>query len=138
MISPQTTKKDLNDLIWLSEHPEHEHRVVGIREFIDSPDYLNAKNECWPNIKDDLEDLDNSGCTEAVLCYAIGGGKSFASSILIVHRAYKVLYRYTLLFVPRTILISLFRTHLLKTLEDLLRGNIYLCKQFGTDMDLYL
>ena len=91
MISPQTTKKDLNDLIWLSEHPEHEHRVVGIREFIDSPDYLNAKNECWPNIKDDLEDLDNSGCTEAVLCYAIGGGKSFASSILIVHRAYKVL-----------------------------------------------
>ena len=91
MADPKTTKKDLDDFMWLAEHPEYEHRVVGIREFIDSPEYLNAKDECWPNIKDDLEDLDNSKCTEAVLCYAIGGGKSFASSIITTYNAYNVL-----------------------------------------------
>jgi len=77
--------------MWLSEHPECEHRVVGIREFIDSSDYLNAKNECWPSIKDDLEELFNGHYTEAVFCEAVGAGKSYKSSIIIVYMVYRVL-----------------------------------------------
>ena len=86
LISPGTTKKDLSEFLWLAEHPEYEHKVVGIREFIDSPDHLNAKNECWPSIKDDLEELFNSNCTEAVFCEAVGeshSSKRVCSSVII-------------------------------------------------------
>lgn len=91
MTNPATTKKDLDDFLWLAEHPEYEHRVVGIREFIDSPDYLNAGRECWPSIKDDLEELFNGNYTEAVFCEAVGAGKSYKSSIIIVYMVYRVL-----------------------------------------------
>jgi len=86
-----TTKRELDDLIWFLEHPEYEHRVVGIREFIDSPEYLNAGKECWDSIKDDLEELFNGNYTEAVLCQGIGSGKTFASSIIIAYLVYKAL-----------------------------------------------
>jgi len=86
-----TTKKELCDLLWLLEHPEYEHRLVDIRTFIDSPDYLNAKNECWPSIKDDLEELFQGGYDESVFCEAIGSGKSFKSSITISYLTYQTL-----------------------------------------------
>ena len=55
LTSNETSKKDLDDFAWLLEHPEYEHRVVDIRTFIDSPEYLNASEECWSSIKDDAE-----------------------------------------------------------------------------------
>lgn len=85
------TRKQLDDLVWLLEFPEYEHRVVGIREFIDSPEYLNCQRECWPSIKDDLEELFSGNYTEAVFCQAIGSGKSFASSIIIAYLVYRLL-----------------------------------------------
>lgn len=91
LINPATTNRELDDLAWLLEHPECEHRIVGIREFIDSPEYLNAGKECWDSVKDDLEDLLNGNYIEAVFCQAIGSGKSYASSIVIAYLAYKVL-----------------------------------------------
>jgi hypothetical protein len=91
LLTNQVTRKQLDDLAWLLEHPEYEHRVVGIREFIDSPEYLNCGGECWPNIKDDLEALFNGNYTEAVFCQAIGSGKSFASSIIIAYLVYRLL-----------------------------------------------
>lgn len=91
LTSKATTKKELDDLAWFLEHPEYEHRVVDVRTFIDSEDYLNAKNECWDSIKDDLEELFSGNYTEAVLCQAVGSGKSFASSIIIVYMVYKLL-----------------------------------------------
>ena len=91
MANPNTTKKDLNDFLWLTEHPECEHVVVDMKEFIESPEYLNSKNECWDSIKNDLEELFNGHYTEAVFCEAVGAGKSFKSSIIIVYMAYKVL-----------------------------------------------
>lgn len=91
MTNPAITEKELNDLVWLLEHPEYEHRVVGIREFIDSPDYLNCEKECWDSVKNDLEELFKGDYTEAVLCCAVGSGKSFASSIIISYLVYRVL-----------------------------------------------
>lgn len=66
LTSNQTSKKDLDDLAWLIEHPECGERVVDIRTFIDSPGYLNASRECWSSVKDDLEELFNGTCNEAV------------------------------------------------------------------------
>lgn len=91
LLTNQVTRKQLDDLAWLLEHPEYEHRVVGIREFIDSPEYLNCGRECWPSIKDDLEELFKGNYTEAVFCQAIGSGKSYASSIIIAYLAYRLL-----------------------------------------------
>ena len=89
--SGNLTKQQLDDLAWLLEHPEYEHRVVDIRTFITSPDYLNCGKECWPSIIDDLEALFNGNYDEAVFCEAIGAGKSFKSSIIIVYMVYLVL-----------------------------------------------
>jgi hypothetical protein len=91
LANKQITKKELDDFAWLLEHPEYEHRVVDIRTFIDSPEYLNAGKECWPSVKDDLEELFNGSYTEAVFCEAIGAGKSYKSSIIIAYMVYRVL-----------------------------------------------
>ena len=89
--SKATTKKELNDLAWFLEHPEYEHRVVDIRTFIDSEEYLNANKECWPSIKDDSEELFKRDYTEAVFCEGIGAGKTYKASIIIAYMVYKVL-----------------------------------------------
>ena len=91
MTSAETTKEKWDDLVWLLEHPEYEQKVVGIREFIDSEEYLNCGKECWDSLKDDLEALFNGDYTEAVLCQAIGSGKSFAASIITSYQVYKIL-----------------------------------------------
>lgn len=90
-MSGTTSKKELDDLAWLIENPRYEHRPVDIRTFIDDPDYLNAGAECWPSIKDDLEELFSGNHTEAVFCFGIGGGKSYASSVIVSYQVYLVL-----------------------------------------------
>ena len=91
LINPATTKKEVEDLLWFLEHPECEHRIVGIREFIDSPEYLNAGQECWDSTKNDAEELCNGNFTEAVLCQAIGSGKSFFASVITTYQVYRLL-----------------------------------------------
>ncbi len=91
LASKNTTKKDLSDFLWLLEHPEYEHRVVDVRTFIDSPDYLNARDECWESVKADLEELFKGKYTEAVFCEAIGAGKSFKSSVIMAYMVYMAL-----------------------------------------------
>lgn len=81
----------MNDLRWLLEHPEYEHRVVDILTFINSPDYLNAGIECWQSIKDDLQKLFNGNYTEAVFCEAIGAGKGYKASVIITYMLYRTL-----------------------------------------------
>ena len=77
IVAGQTrAEKAKDNRAWFLQHPEFEHRPAGIRTFIESEEYLNAGNECWPNIKDDLEALFSGNYTEAVFCYAIGSGKS--------------------------------------------------------------
>lgn len=91
MRSGEITKQGLDDFVWFLEHQDYEHRVVDIRTFIDSDKYLNASKECWPSIKDDLDELFSGKYTEAVFCEAIGAGKSYKSSIIISYLVYRVL-----------------------------------------------
>ncbi len=91
LTSKSTTKEELDDFLWFLEHPEYEYRVVDVRTFIDSPKYLNGERECWPSIKDDLEELFNGKYTEAVFCEAIGAGKSYKSSVIITYMTYRAL-----------------------------------------------
>lgn len=91
MTSGKTTRQQLDDFLWFLDHPEYEHRVVDIRTFIDSSDYLNASKECWPSIKDDLERLFSGNYTEAAFCEAIGAGKSYKASIIITYMVCRVL-----------------------------------------------
>jgi len=79
------------ELLWLTKHPEYEKRPVDIRTFITSPEYLNCGEDCWASIVDDLESLFNGDYDEAVLCEAIGSGKSFSASLIIVYMVYKIL-----------------------------------------------
>ena len=94
-----TTKKDLDDLAWLIEHPEYEERPVDAKTFINSPMYLDAKDECWEKIKDDLADLfegyDDAQMrwkyNEAVFNEGIGAGKSYRASLIITYMLYRIL-----------------------------------------------
>jgi hypothetical protein len=93
------TKEDLDDLAWLIEHPEYDERPVDVKTFINSPLYMDAKDECWDKIKDDLADLfvgyDDSEmrwkCNEAVFDEGIGAGKTYKTSIIIVYLLYRIL-----------------------------------------------
>jgi hypothetical protein len=97
--SPTITKKDLDDFAWLVEHPEYEERPVDVKTFIDSPLYLDAKDECWEKIKNDLADLFEGyddvemrwKYNEAVFDEGIGAGKSYKTSIIIVYLLYRIL-----------------------------------------------
>jgi len=91
LTSPTTTRKQLDDLTWLLNQPEYEHRVVDIRTFIESSEYLNAGKECWGSIKNDMEELFSGNYQEAAFCEAIGAGKSFKSSIIIAYMVYRIL-----------------------------------------------
>ena len=99
LTDPTVTKEQLKELVWLAEHPEYEERVVGIREFIDNPEYLDCGDECWEQIKDDLEGLFqgyddpqmNWKCNEACFDEGIGGGKTFKASLIITYLLYRTL-----------------------------------------------
>ena len=42
---------------WCMRYPQYEERPVDIVTFINSPLYMNAKEECWEPIKEDLKEL---------------------------------------------------------------------------------
>ena len=60
-------------------------KPVGVRHFIESEEYLGIKGQVFPRLLDDLEELFDSGqYDEAVMCGAIGWGKStFAEHCLV-------------------------------------------------------
>jgi hypothetical protein len=84
---------------WLAANPQYEEEPADIRTFIDSPDYLNAKDECWITIKDDLAELFEGynnptmewKFNEAVFDEGIGSGKSYKASIIISYLVYRTL-----------------------------------------------
>ena len=67
-------------------------RLVGIREFIDSSDYLDMKREVWPGVKDDLEAMSCPGILGAIIEQGIGGGKSYRVSIKLLYDLYKLAF----------------------------------------------
>ncbi len=84
----------LNDVEFFVSNPDkmkdYDHRPAqSIREFIESPYYLNAGGDCWESVKRELEEFHASGKRQALFEMSIGSGKSFLSSVEIcfwVHR----------------------------------------------------
>lgn len=76
-----------------------EHEPVGIKDFIESKEYLDANNDCWPSIKRELiglfncepTDLQLSTYSEFVFDAGIGTGKSFLISVLFSYLTYRLL-----------------------------------------------
>jgi hypothetical protein len=89
----------VDEVMFFLDHPEFEHRPVGIHEFITSPDYLNAADECWPAILEDLEEIFNEPPTsrrlshfqEIVRDMGIGSGKSFRVTYIFCYAVYRLL-----------------------------------------------
>ena len=84
-------KKELLDVRWHLANPDYDFKPVDIKEFINSPDYLNAGSECWDSVKADLIELFNGKYNEAVFCCSTGSGKSYGASIIIAYMVYKTL-----------------------------------------------
>lgn len=86
-------------IAFLIDNPEYEHRPVGIREFVESPYYLNAKERIWPAVVDELErifDADPkskrlSSFREIALDMGIGSGKSYRVSVAFAYAVYRLL-----------------------------------------------
>lgn len=84
---------------WCIEYPLYEERPVDIITFINSPEYMNAKDECWEPIKEDLKELFEGyddplmewKYNEAVFDEGIGAGKSYKSSVIITYLLYRIL-----------------------------------------------
>lgn len=70
---------------------EFEEQPATVREFIESPDYLDLAGEVYPAIVDVLEEIFEGGYTEAALCWGIGAGKSYTASLAIAYQLHKVL-----------------------------------------------
>lgn len=65
-----------------------ETQPVSIREFIDSPEYLDMADSVWPGVKDDLEAMCAPGILSAIIEQGIGGGKSYRVSIKLLYDLY--------------------------------------------------
>lgn len=64
--------------------------IVGIREFIESPDYLNRPGQVWPGVMDDLIAMTQPGIQGCVIEQGIGGGKSIRFGLKGAYLAYKL------------------------------------------------
>ena len=66
----------------------YNQEVVGIREFIESPEYLNAAGRVYPIVMDCLEELNESDYDEALLTGSIGSAKSTMALYTSVYQVY--------------------------------------------------
>ena len=63
---------------------------VGMREFVESPKYLNMKGQVFPVLLDDLEELfDSKTYDEAILTGGIGWGKSTFAELALIRMIYE-------------------------------------------------
>jgi len=90
------SEKQLLELQWLLRNPQFKEKPVSIREFCDSPEYLNIKGKVRPRILEILEaifpynevDPLQFPKQEIVFAAGIGVGKSFATSISMAYMVY--------------------------------------------------
>lgn len=64
------------------------HRPVPIREFIESPEYLNTPNVLYPIVMDEIEKMNCGDYVEAVLTGAIGTGKTTIALFTTAYQLY--------------------------------------------------
>lgn len=65
----------------------YKHKPVGPREFIESPDFMNAKGKLWPAVLDEFCELNSGQYTESVLTGGIGVAKT---TIALYTQAYQL------------------------------------------------
>lgn len=83
---------------FLIDHPEYEHRPVGVEEFITSPKYMDAAADCWPAVLEDLReifdlpptDLKLSSYLEIIRKMGYGSGKGFRITFAFCYVAYRI------------------------------------------------
>jgi len=68
----------------------YRHWPVGVRKFIEDPQFLGLKGQVYPRILDDLEELFEGEYVEAVLTGSIGCGKSTFAEIAMARMIYEV------------------------------------------------
>lgn len=73
--------------------PDYSGGCPPIREFIDSPLYLNLEEQTCDAVKDALVELfdPEQGYTEAALSWGVGAGKSFLCSLALTYLVYRTL-----------------------------------------------
>jgi hypothetical protein len=62
--------------------------IVGVREFIESPYYMNARKALWPGLMTEVEECCNGQYSEAVWTGSIGGGKTTAALYALAYELY--------------------------------------------------
>lgn len=88
------------DIAFLIQHPEYEHRPVGIREFVTSKHYMDAADDCWPTVLADLEkifperlveSLKMSDYLEIIRKMGYGSGKGFRITFAFCYVGFRLL-----------------------------------------------
>jgi len=92
------SKKDLEQLLFLIEHPEYEHPPVTMKEFLTNPLYTPAEDNRRKHTQDVLVDIFDTGSFEKMgdfeeILYiaGIGSGKSFMYSLAAKYILYRLL-----------------------------------------------
>ena len=80
-----------HDRGWAALVAEYEQPPASVREFVESPLYLGAKDDVFPQVVSTLEAIIEGGHQEAVLCWGIGSGKSYLAALAICYMVYRTL-----------------------------------------------
>lgn len=68
----------------------YRHYPVPVREWVESPEYMNLRGQIFPKLLDDFEELFSGKYDEAVLHGSIGWGKSFMAGLSLTRMVYEV------------------------------------------------
>lgn len=89
-------KKDPQELIVKSDSSSNVEPLVGPREFVTSPKYLNRPT-FWPKVLDQLEEMLAPEIQGFVIEQGQGGGKSYRSSVVLLYLLYRTAYQEVIL-----------------------------------------
>ncbi len=76
---------------WQNQLEDYEQPPAPIEEFILSPLYLGLKGNVYPGVLATIKAIFDDSYNEAVLCWGIGAGKSFLSSLSIAYMLHRAL-----------------------------------------------
>ncbi len=75
----------------LNPDPDYERQPASLEEFVKGPDYLDLKDEVYPEILKVLKEIFDGPYTEAALCWGIGAGKSYTAALAIIYMLHRTL-----------------------------------------------
>ena len=76
---------------WRETLASYEQPPAPVGEFVTSPLYLNLGARVYPVVRQTLEEVFEGGYQEAAICWGIGSGKSFLSSLAITYLVHRTL-----------------------------------------------